>query len=310
MNYSICIRTLGKGGEKYLKLLKSINSLTIRPEEVIVVIPHGYNPPEELLGYERIVYGDKGMLMQRIVGYESANSEYVLMLDDDVEFEPDFIRKLSAPILAGMADITFPIYQEMLPQKGIRTLIPAMTLSAIPMIKKDMYTKVIASGGWSYYRVPNHYDKPIYAHSAPGTCIFARRKAILDSDLRKELWVEIPSYPLWEDMVMFYKAWISGFKAMGVPGVGFEHLDAGAASFNRTVDASYASGMNHIIFWHKFVYKQRKGIITSMVTVSALSYWIASSSVYKLLNGVFRGKLNELKAFMKGLNDGFAYIRN
>ncbi|MBP1967057.1 glycosyltransferase family 2 protein [Paenibacillus aceris] len=310
MNYSICIRTLGKGGEKYSRLLNSIKSLKSRPEEVIIVIPHGYSAPIEVLGYERVVYSEKGMLIQRIVGYESVKSEYVLLVDDDVEFEPDFINKLSAPIKKGLAEITFPIYQEMLPEKGIRTLIPALTLSAVPMIKKDMYTKVIASGGWSYYRVPNQYKKPIYAHSAPGTCMFARRQALIEADIRNELWVEIPSYPLWEDMVLFYKAWISGFKVMGIPDVGFEHLDAGATSFNRSVDASYASGINHIIFWYKFVFKQQKGIISNIINIAALSYWMVTSSLYKMLNGAFRGKKKELQAFIKGLNDGLTYIRN
>ena len=48
--YSVYIRTLGRGGDKYSKLLQSIDSQTVKPEEVVVVLPHGFRPPEERLG--------------------------------------------------------------------------------------------------------------------------------------------------------------------------------------------------------------------------------------------------------------------
>jgi len=309
MNYSIAIRTLGKGGEKYSKLLKSIQNLKDRPDEVIVVLPFGYSPPKELLGDERFVYCEKGMMMQRIVGYESACSEYVLLVDDDVEFEPDFIRKVSMPIQEGKADITFPIYPDMLPRKGVRTLIPALTLSAVPMLRRDMYTKVIASGGWAYCGVPEQIDKPVQAHSAPGTCLYAKREALLKADLRKELWVELPKYALWDDMVMFYKAWLSGSKVMGVPNLIFEHLDAGGGNVNRSVEASYASGMNHVIFWYRFVYQQRKSSVAKLVAIAAFIYWMVTSSMYNLLNAIFRKKGKEFKAFINGLIDGYGFIK-
>ena len=38
-NYSIAIRTLGRAGEKYQKLLDSIAECNRQPEKVIVVIP-------------------------------------------------------------------------------------------------------------------------------------------------------------------------------------------------------------------------------------------------------------------------------
>ncbi|MCQ2307204.1 MAG: hypothetical protein MJ000_06545 [Bacteroidales bacterium] len=41
-SYSVVIRTLGNSGEKYQKLLDSIRSQTVQPEEVIVAIPDGY----------------------------------------------------------------------------------------------------------------------------------------------------------------------------------------------------------------------------------------------------------------------------
>ena len=43
VKYSVAIRTLGTAGEKYIKLLKSIDAQTIKPEKVIVVLPEGYS---------------------------------------------------------------------------------------------------------------------------------------------------------------------------------------------------------------------------------------------------------------------------
>ena len=59
LSYSVVIRTLGNTGEKYQALLQSIQAQTIQPEEIIVVIPHGYELDYKL-GSERVVYCDKG----------------------------------------------------------------------------------------------------------------------------------------------------------------------------------------------------------------------------------------------------------
>ena len=45
--YSIAIRTIGKAGEKYKKLLESIDQSENRPQKVVVVLPEGYEPPED-----------------------------------------------------------------------------------------------------------------------------------------------------------------------------------------------------------------------------------------------------------------------
>ena len=85
VSYSVVIRTLGNSGEKYKALLDSIKAQTVQPEEVIVVIPEGYSLDHEL-GNETIIRSPKGMVTQRAVGIESAKSEYILVVDDDIEF--------------------------------------------------------------------------------------------------------------------------------------------------------------------------------------------------------------------------------
>ena len=56
IDYSVVIRTTGKAHEKYQALLNSIDSLTTKPVDVIVVLPEGYDLPQEQLGYENFYF--------------------------------------------------------------------------------------------------------------------------------------------------------------------------------------------------------------------------------------------------------------
>ena len=65
MEYTVVIRTLGKAGGKYQKMLDSLKSQTMPPKEIIVYIAEGYDIPKETIGVERYVYVKKGMVAQR-----------------------------------------------------------------------------------------------------------------------------------------------------------------------------------------------------------------------------------------------------
>ncbi len=92
--YSVAIRTLGKAGEKYRRTLQSIANQSHKPEEVIIVITHGYDLPKERLGNERFVIGDKGMVAQQARCFAESTSQWTLATDDDVEMEPTLIEQL------------------------------------------------------------------------------------------------------------------------------------------------------------------------------------------------------------------------
>ena len=93
LSYSVVIRTLGNTGLKYKALLDSIAKQTIQPEEIIVVIPEGYEL-DYSLGNERVVRSKKGMTTQRAIGIKEAKSDYILVVDDDIEFEATMIEEL------------------------------------------------------------------------------------------------------------------------------------------------------------------------------------------------------------------------
>lgn len=309
MDYSICIRTLGTAGDKYIKLLDSIKRLNIQPKEVLMVIPHGYEVPKYSIGIEKIVRSDKGMLLQRIVGYEEAKSEYVLLLDDDVEFEPSMVDKLSKPILENKANITFPIYQELLPPVGVRSLISAFTLGAVPRLKKDdSFVKILPSGGYSYNRNINESNDYLYSESAPGMCVFAKTKILRDINLREELWIDNVGYPLREDAVLMYKTVLNGNKSIGIQGVDIVHLDGGSSESNRNVKAAYANGFNHILFWKRFVKLNSKSMIDKIIANISILYWAISSIAYLTIKLITSRDIELFQSAIKGIVNGFKYI--
>lgn len=106
MTYSIVIRTLGTGGEKYQALLDSIACQKVQPQHVYVVIAEGYKIPQEQIGTEEFLFTKKGMLHQRAYGLEYANvhchSDFILCLDDDIAFDSDYAAK--ALVIIGNTD--------------------------------------------------------------------------------------------------------------------------------------------------------------------------------------------------------------
>lgn len=310
MEYSICIRTLGTSRDKYKRLLESIKKLSIQPKEVLVIIPYGYELPKDRIGNETFVRSQKGMLLQRIVGYESAKSKYVLLLDDDVEFESDLIEKLSKPILEDKGNISFPIYTHLLPIGGIRSLIGAITLAAVPRIKSDdRFVKILPSGGYSY-RKKIEDKQYLYSDSAPGMCVLAERNALLNINLRDELWIDRVGYPLREDAVLMYKAVINNNKSLGVTGINIEHLDGGSGEKTRNIKAAYANGFNHILFWKRFIYSNSESVLNKLISRLAIIWWSISTIGYLGIKLIVSRDTELFKVSIKGISEGFKYIRS
>ena len=121
--------------------------------------------------------------------------------------------------------------------------------------RKDMYSRIIRSGGWVYYRYEeNNPPEYLYTHSAPGTCFFTKKETFNSIHFEEELWLQDTKYPLWEDQVMFYKFWVKKYKVLSLPRVYFKHLDAGKSAKGRNIEAGYSNSRNKYIFWYKYIY--------------------------------------------------------
>lgn len=106
--YTIAIRTLGSAGAKFEALMRSIAALDSPPEEVLVILPDGYDAPSNLLENARVIRSEKGMVAQRVKAIKEIQTPYLMLLDDDLEFEPDFADRLYLQLLRSDADFCSP----------------------------------------------------------------------------------------------------------------------------------------------------------------------------------------------------------
>lgn len=313
LNYSVVIRTLGKTGEKYQVLLDSVAKQSIKPLEVLVVIPDGYDLPKEQLGYERFVRGEKGMLKQRIIGAKEAKGEYILFLDDDLQFEEDFVERLYQPIKEGVADASFPpLFSLLPPKKGIKKLIPWLSRSAVPLRGKTHYTKILKSGGWAYYHFEDKKDvsKYLLAQTAPGACGLWKKEDFLNINYEDDLWLEDTVYALGDDQVAHYKLYLNQKRLVCVSDLRYIHLDGGGKSPDRDILAAYANSRFKYIFWYKYIYCQQKNGWGRFVSWCAIHYSRMVSRSISFLQACFqKGKKEVHKMFVKGLKDGKKYVK-
>ena len=316
IDYSVIIRTIGKADKKYQKLLDSINQLEPKPKEVIIVLPEGYDLPIQRLNSqikERFIFCEKGMVNQRMVGINNCNTEYMLVCDDDVSFDYDFVQKLVQPLKDNLADFSIGPLLSFLPPKGIKSFINAMTSSAVETIfNKDMYVKVLRSSGWSYNRkIDTSIKKYYYTQSAAWTCFFARTSSMHNIHFDEEKWLDMNGYASMDDSVMFYKAWLMGYKTIMVSDAVYEHLDAKTSTRGISEKVVYASAFNQFIFWYRFIYETENNFFMKMLNIISFLYYKSTTEIYRYLNVLLKSKdKKELSISKQGFRDALKYIKS
>ncbi len=312
-NYSIYVRTLGKGGEKYAQLLKSIQNQTIPPRKVVIVLPYGYEPPKERLGYEIFEFSQKGMLQQRIYAIYHVETEYILLLDDDVSFENSFVEKLYATIKKANADCAIaPLTNDRQHQRKLSNFIGRITRTQI--IRNEdtpFYIEINRLGGYSIQKelCPN---KVYYTQSAHGSHCFIKSKCIQNIHFEEELWLEKSGYALPDDQVMFYKIFKHGYKIAVCTNSNFYHLDAASTGrIDRKIKLFYAKSHNFLIFWYKFIYKDEKKYINRLKDKIAITYRIISEFIFLVIpTTLVYFTHSYIVSYVKGLKDGIKAIRS
>lgn len=311
-NYSIYIRTLGKGGEKYGRLLESIHRQTIPPKKVVIVLPYGYEPPKERLGYESFEFSQKGMLQQRIYAISQVDTEFILLLDDDVTFEDSFVEKLYTTIKQTDADCAIaPLTNDKQHQRKLSNFIGKITRTQIIRKKESpFYIKINRAGGYSILK--NIYaNKIYYTQSAHGSHCFIKSNCIKNIHFEDELWLEKSGYALPDDQVMFYKIYKQGYKIAVCTNTIFYHLDAASTGReNRKIKLFYAKSHNYLIFWYKFIYKDEKKYINKLKDKIAIVYRIISELIFLVIPTIIiYHRLSYFTSYLKGLRDGIKAIK-
>lgn len=222
ISYSVAIRTLGTAGDKFTKMIRSLESQSIPPERIIVYIAEGYPLPQRV-GKEEYVNCPKGMVHQRALTYKEITSEYLLLCDDDVLFENNSVELLLEGLFTMQGDAISPnVYrnhQWSLKEKIIQAVFHG--------IYPDLFTKyafrVRNSSFFSYHISP---EQVMETQCFAGACVLLKKKVFLSISLQNEIWMDMFKYPLGEDLVFAYKLYRYGYRVLIHSNCGITHQDA------------------------------------------------------------------------------------
>ena len=254
MKYSIAIRTLGTSGDKFVQELESIKQQTVQPEKVVIYIAEGYPRPEYTIGKEEYVWVKKGMMRQRVLRYDEIDSPLILLLDDDVELEPDSAEKMIEALannnLDCLAAVTFRNYK--IPVK--KKFYIALTNMVFPHWS-DTWSVIIHSNGSFSYN--NHPVKDVYlSQSASGPAALWRKQTFLNLHLEDELWLDNLRFAFGEDVLMFNKLYKNGFRLGAHYSCGIKHLNAqsSSAAFKGNKQRFHTRSLASFLIWYRTCY--------------------------------------------------------
>ena len=308
LTYSIAIRTLGTGGEKYRILLESITTQTLAPERVVVYIAEGYDIPNYRIGKEEYVVVPKGMAKQRILPYQEISSDCILLLDDDVRLGENAAENLVQTLSEQEADCvgadTFRNQDMSWVQK-----MKALLLGGVYPSWNDNYAfRVLSTGAFSYN---NHPQSTFYlSDSCAGPAAMWKRETFLKLHLEDELWLDDLGFSYGEDLVQFYKLVINGYKLGIHYGIDIEHMDG------KTSSALYKQQSNRlqlltkaqfIIWWRCFWQTDRfaKGAMLLRFSLKMTYQFLLI-----LLATPFLRRWDFPAQVIKGLREGWQFVHS
>lgn len=306
MEYSVAIRTLGTAGEKYQRLLESLERQTVPPEQIVVYIAEGYPVPEETIGKEQYVYVRKGMVAQRALRYDEIDTEYILFLDDDLVLGPDTVESMYEAMVQSGADVVAPdIFRNS--GRGMMSRM-LMFLSGRMVARHDdgrWGYKVMRNAGYSYNRNPK---KKVYmSQTNAGACLLCRKSDFLSIRFDEELWLDNQGYALGEDQTMYYKMYRKGLKVATLYDCDIEHLDAGDnLNPERERRLIYADFRFKTIFWHRFIFMPEKSCLMKVWDCLCIGYAI----MFTLTVSLLKCRFLVLKTKYDAVRDACAFIRS
>lgn len=306
MEYSVAIRTLGTAGEKYQRLLESLERQTVPPKQIVVYIAEGYPLPEETIGKEQYVYVRKGMVAQRALRYDEIDTEYILFLDDDLVLGPDTAESMYEAMVQSGADVVAPdIFRNS--GRGMMSRM-LMFLSGRMVARHDdgrWGYKVMRNAGYSYNRNPK---KKVYmSQTNAGACFLCRKSDFLSIRFDEELWLDNQGYALGEDQTMYYKMYRKGLKVATLYDCDIEHLDAGD-NLNPEKERRliYADFRFKTIFWHRFIFMPEKSCLMKVWDCLCIGYAI----MFTLTVSLLKCRFLVLKTKYDAVRDACAFIRS
>lgn len=299
MEYTVVIRTLGKAGEKYQRMLDSLKAQSILPKEIIIYIAEGYDIPRETIGIEKYVYVKKGMVAQRALPYNEVQTEYILFLDDDVYLPADGVERLYDALEKNDANVISPDVFPNAERSFLSSILMAVSGRMVARCDDGKWGyKVMRNSGYSYNNSPH---KSVYrSQTNAGPCFFCKKNDFLSINFQDELWMDNLTYALGDDQVMFYKMHLCGLKVLTIYDSGIVHLDAGSTmmSMDKKRSMIYSDFWFKTVFWHRFIYKPERNCVDRCYDFICLAYALLFTlfiSLIKLEFDILGIKWNAIK---------------
>lgn len=318
LSYSVAIRTLGNSGEKYQKLLKSIVSQTIQPEEIIVAIPDGYEL-DYTLGNERVVRCQKGMTHQRAASISAVTSEYMLVVDDDLEFAPTMVEELYNYLVRNKLDCCLPMEgvsndntTEMDLYRSLGTRIRGcITGQMFTSRRKSQYLDILTmTAGHKVFVKSNKLDNCYLCTTACFQCFFIKTAVAKSAHFEDELWLDegMYGYAAYDEPVFFSKLNLLGLRMAYALRVRYKHLDAKAGHIVRTRLEDkclryYTIGRNRSIYWYKCIYLPNKVWKTKLKAVCAGLYSLVNYTLWTIAINLHPKYWKAIRYLFKGYSD-------
>ena len=325
-DYSIVIRTLGNTGEKYLQMLNAINNQTVKPREIVVVIPKGYEL-DHSMGNERVVFSEKGMVTQRAVGIEEAKGEYMLVLDDDLDFPADFAKRLYLHLVNKKLDCVL-----VFGNGGRETLKDADTQRKVSFKKRavQFFKRLrLAFTGQCFYsqRKSPFFDTitstgghRTYVNCEDGlcqtgafACFFIKSDKAKAVKLNDERWLQegrLSAYAAYDDAVFYYKLFKQGGRIAYTRNTDFEHLDAASGRpapnpLSAKRNRLYLIARNRTVFWYRHIWSD----CHKLHVLAGGIYGMVNYAIYYTIVNLYPKNWPAIGALYQGYRDAFSFIR-
>lgn len=310
MNYSVAIRTLGTSSVLRQEL-ESIHSQTVMPEKLMIYIAEGYARPEYNVGIEEYKWVPKGMVSQRALQYEDITSDYILLLDDDVELAPNAAEVLLQVVKDNAADCVAPDTfrnQEMSLKSKI---FAAITNLVFPHQDGKWAFKIHRNGSFSYNNCPS---KDFYlSQSCAGPAWLCKKDVLLSIHLEDELWLDKLGFSFGDDALESYKLFKNGYKLGVYYGDEVRNLDAksSSGSFQKNVKKFYIRSYATFVLWWRMIYDIKNqsaySRLLSILLFGLKVFWLF------LINICASFVLRQYKIpilYVNGIIDGWKYVHS
>ena len=325
-SYSVVIRTLGSTGDKYKRLIDSVLSQTVQPEEIIVVLPEGYGL-DYVTGKERIVYSKKGMVSQRAAGILECRSEYMLVCDDDIEFDATMVEELYDYAVKNDLDCCLPMEGVKEPEEAthirlglsLKTRLRGGFTGQVYISRRpsEFLDTITLTAGHRIHVNSNELDRCYLVQCGCFQCFFIKSEAARNVHFEEETWLEegtVTNYASYDDPTFYYKLYLQGGRTAYALRTRYTHLDATAGRPDKTLLDSkltryYSVAKNRTIFWYKFIYKQKQGFFEKAEALVCGIYGGLNFALWNIAICCKPKYWKAIKAMGTGYREAFNYLK-